>query len=195
MRTLALALMFPFCALAAPFAYVSNEGSGSVSVIDTATDTVVDTLQTGGKPRGAAAAGAWLYVSDQPNNRLILVDLKERKPAGAIALGVSPEGVGRSADGRWISAASEQSNSVTFIDTQLQREAFTVKVQGQNPEHAIFRPAGRIVYMSAEDGDTVEVIDFAKRAQIAQIKLAPRPRPIPSLPPAPPPHLPPENPN
>src|SRR5258708_29243150 len=149
MRTLALALMFPFCALAAPFAYVSNEGSGSISVIDTATDTVVDTLQTGGKPRGAAAAGAGLYVSDQPNNRLILVDLRERKTAGAIALGVSPEGVGRSADGRWIAPATEQSHSVTFIDTQLQRESFTVKVPGRNPAHAMFRPPATIVYVAA----------------------------------------------
>ena len=107
MKTLlAAAAMLPAIALAAPFAYVSNEGAGTLSVIDTSTDTVVDTLQTGGKPRGAAAAGGWLYVSDQPNNRLVLIDLKERKQAGAIALGVSPEGVGRSSDGRWIAAAS-----------------------------------------------------------------------------------------
>jgi YVTN family beta-propeller protein len=97
---LALALLVPCFAFAAPFAYVSNEGSGTVSVVDTATGTVVDTLETGGKPRGAAAAGQWLYVSDQPNNRLVLIDLKGRKQAGAIALGVSPEGVGRSSDGR-----------------------------------------------------------------------------------------------
>ena len=31
-------------AFAAPFAYVSNEGSASVSVIDTATDAVVGTI-------------------------------------------------------------------------------------------------------------------------------------------------------
>ena len=39
---------------AAPFAYVSNEGSASVSVIDTATDKVVSTIKIGEKPRGAA---------------------------------------------------------------------------------------------------------------------------------------------
>ena len=44
---LALALLVPCFALAAPFAYVSNEGSGTVSVVDTATGTVVDTLETG----------------------------------------------------------------------------------------------------------------------------------------------------
>jgi len=125
----------------------------------------------GGKPRGAAAAGDWLYVSDQPNNRLILVNLKERKTLARSRRRLA-EGVGRSADGRWIAAASEQSNSVTFIDTQLQREAFTVKVRGQNPEHAIFRPDAGSCTSSAEDGDTVEVIDLDQRAQITQIRSA-----------------------
>ncbi|HEX6136720.1 MAG TPA: hypothetical protein VF059_03630, partial [Casimicrobiaceae bacterium] len=37
-------------AVAAPVAYVPNEGSASVSVIDTATDRVTATLATGGKP-------------------------------------------------------------------------------------------------------------------------------------------------
>src|SRR5258708_24412709 len=102
--------MLPSVALAATFAYVSNEGSGAVSVIDTSTDAVVDTLQTGGKPRGAAigADGRWLYVSDQPNNRLVLVDLKERKQAGPIAPRGSPPSVGRSPHGRRVAAAGEQ---------------------------------------------------------------------------------------
>lgn len=38
-------------ALAAPMAYVPNEKSGTVSVIDTATDTVVAEIKAGSKPR------------------------------------------------------------------------------------------------------------------------------------------------
>ena len=41
-------------AVAAPLAYASNEGSASVSVIDTSTDKVVATLKFGDKPRGIA---------------------------------------------------------------------------------------------------------------------------------------------
>ncbi|HYS74879.1 MAG TPA: hypothetical protein VEM38_02160, partial [Burkholderiales bacterium] len=54
-------------ACAAPFAYVPNERSGTVSVIDTASDQVVATIKAGGKPRGIAASpdGRRLYVSDQ----------------------------------------------------------------------------------------------------------------------------------
>jgi YVTN family beta-propeller protein len=77
---------------AAPFAYVPNEGSGTVSVIDIAGDLVVAEIAAGSKPRGLAAGidHRWLYVSDQPNNRLPLIDLVGRKPAGTVALGESP---------------------------------------------------------------------------------------------------------
>src|SRR2546427_5040803 len=51
-----LALAFLSLARAAPFAYVPNERSGTVSVIDTASDQAVATIKTGGKPRGIAAS-------------------------------------------------------------------------------------------------------------------------------------------
>ena len=48
-------------------AYATNEGSGSVSVIDTATDTVVSTIDTGGKPRGLTLCkgSQKLFVTEQ----------------------------------------------------------------------------------------------------------------------------------
>ena len=101
------AIALPAAAWAAPFAYVPNEGSGSLSVIDTATDTVVAEIPAGKKPRGTAIStdGRTAYVSDQPNNRIVVVDLRARKATGNIDLGESPEGVGMSPDGRWVSAA------------------------------------------------------------------------------------------
>ena len=73
------ALLFaaaPLSAFAAPFAYVSNEGSASVSVIDTATDTVTATFNVGRKPRGIAISrdGKTLFVSDQASNAALTVD-------------------------------------------------------------------------------------------------------------------------
>src|SRR5258708_8484226 len=53
-KLLALALMLPSVALAAPFAYVSNQASGTGTAIDTSTDAVVDTRPTRGKPRATA---------------------------------------------------------------------------------------------------------------------------------------------
>ncbi|WP_238534172.1 hypothetical protein [Advenella kashmirensis] len=52
--TLAAAVLsFGTAATAEPFAYVPNEGGASISVIDVATDKVVDTIKDlGEKPRG-----------------------------------------------------------------------------------------------------------------------------------------------
>jgi len=52
-RTLAAAALMAWgSALAAPFAYVPNEGSGTLSVIDTATNTVVNAIDVGERPWG-----------------------------------------------------------------------------------------------------------------------------------------------
>src|SRR5689334_14984720 len=109
----------PIAARAAPFAYVANEGSGTLSVLDTATDQVVADIAVGAKPRGTAVSpdGKTAYVSDQPNAAVVVVDLAARKRTRAIAVGASPEGVGSSPDGRWVVAAVEETNEIVFIDT------------------------------------------------------------------------------
>ena len=70
--------------MAGPFAYVPNEKSGTLSVIDTENDTVISEIKAGDKPRGLAVSidGKTLYVSDQPNNVLVKVNLEERTVSG-----------------------------------------------------------------------------------------------------------------
>ncbi|MFX7981044.1 hypothetical protein ABTK42_19635, partial [Acinetobacter baumannii] len=84
--------------------------------------------------------GRRAYVSDQPGNRLVVLDLAARRQAGEIPLGESPEGLGQSPDGRWVVAAVEESNEVVFVDTRTMARSFAVRVRGKNPEHAVFSP-------------------------------------------------------
>src|SRR2546426_9421516 len=112
-----LALAFLSQARAAPFACVPNERSGTVSVIDTASDRVVATIKTGGKPRGIAASpdGRQLYVSDQPNGSLVVVDLAAREISEQIPGGKTPEGVTISRDGPLIAVAVGGKHRLTLI--------------------------------------------------------------------------------
>src|SRR5690242_12415919 len=111
-------------ASAAPFAYVPNEGSGTVSVIDTASDTVVAEIAAGSKPRGIAVSrdGSRVFVSDQPANALLVIDAGHRRVESSIPLGESPEGVYISPDGALFAAASEISNAVILIDAHAGKE-------------------------------------------------------------------------
>jgi YVTN family beta-propeller protein len=182
---LAVMLGLPLLAASAanggpPLAYVANEGSGSLSIIDTARDTVIGEIPAGKKPRGTVITrdGLTAYVSDQPNNRLLVIDLAQRRVSGDIALGESPEGVGLSPDGRWVVAAIEERHEVVFVDAQLRTKAFVVPVKGKNPEHAVFSPDGALLFVSAEEGDAVDIIDVAARRQVAQVPVGARPRGI-----------------
>ena len=46
-----------------------------------------------------------------------------------------------------------------------------MRVKGRNPEHAVFSPDGKRVFVSAEEGEAVDVIDVAKRAEVAQVPV------------------------
>lgn len=58
-------------------AYVTNFGNGTVSVIDTATQTVVDTIPVGGGPSGIVvnSAGTLAYVANQTSDSVSVIDL------------------------------------------------------------------------------------------------------------------------
>src|SRR5690349_620942 len=149
------AMLFMSAAFAAPFAYVPNEGSGTVSVIDVASDAVVGEIPSGQKPRGIAANrdGSRLFVSDQPANALLVIDTAKRAIASRIALGESPEGVSISPDGELLAAASEVANAVILIDVRSASEIARVRTEGRNPEHAVFTPDSRWLFVSAEDAE------------------------------------------
>ena len=116
--TIASAVVWTAAAAAAPFAYVPNEGSASISVIDTATDRVTATLKLAQKPRGIAVSldGSRLFISDQTANALITIDLGKREVVASTALGSSPEAIYLSPDGKWLSAAIEEDDQVLLID-------------------------------------------------------------------------------
>jgi YVTN family beta-propeller protein len=122
--------LLPGAAFAAPFAYVPNEKSATVSVIDTATDTVVRTLPGGQRPRGIATDGKHLS-SARPRNSLVIIDITaEAHPPHR--LGESPEGVSVSADqaDRRGGGGIQQRGAA---GCRQRRKLAEIKVRGKNP--------------------------------------------------------------
>ncbi|HWH42688.1 MAG TPA: beta-propeller fold lactonase family protein, partial [Usitatibacter sp.] len=118
-RTIAAAAALAITgALAAPFAYVSNEGSGTISVIDTATDTVVRTITAGEKPRGITTSrdGSRVFVTEQAANALVAYDTASGERAGTVPVGRSPEATYLSPDGRTLSVAVEENDQIALVD-------------------------------------------------------------------------------
>ncbi len=119
---------------AAPNAYVANSGSGTVSVIDTATDAVVATVTVGTSPDGVAVSpdGSRVYVANLGSGTVSVIDTATDTVAGTVNVGTFPVGVAVSPDGSQVYVADDVGNTVSVIDTATDTVAATVAV-GTSP--------------------------------------------------------------
>ena len=147
---------------AAPNAYVANSGSGTVSVIDTATDAVVATVTVGTSPDGVAVSpdGSRVYVASSGRGTVSVIDTATDTVAGTVNVGTFPVGVAVSPDGSRVYVANLGSGTVSVIDTATDTVAGTVNV-GTSPVGVAVSPDGSRVYVANENSDTVSVIDTA----------------------------------
>ncbi|MCK7513587.1 MAG: hypothetical protein MZV70_62570 [Desulfobacterales bacterium] len=123
--------------------------------------------------------GSRLFVSDQPNNALLVADLARREVIATVDLGESPEGVSLSPDGRWVVVAVEVSNSVAFVDTAFARQAVQRESQRQEPGARRLQPRRPLALCERRGGGPAfDIVDVDKRAQVAAVKVGERPRGI-----------------
>ncbi|MBI3329985.1 MAG: hypothetical protein HYZ81_25165, partial [Nitrospinae bacterium] len=93
--------LWAYPAFPQPRAYVSNEKSNDLTVIDTETDKVIATVPVGERPRGIRLSpdGKKVYLALGEEDRIAVVDtatlrVTEKMPAGTDpeAFDVSPDG-------------------------------------------------------------------------------------------------------
>ena len=74
------------------FAYVTNQNSNDVSVIDISTNTVTATVAVGTGPMGVAIApdGAFAYVTNNTSNNVSVILLASNTVTATVAVGTNP---------------------------------------------------------------------------------------------------------
>jgi len=84
------------------YAYVSNLGSNSVSVLDTANNTIVKTVLVGTSPGGVAVTpdGAYVYVSNQGSNSVSVINAASDTVVATIPVAGTWRDIDHSADAR-----------------------------------------------------------------------------------------------
>ena len=184
----ALAALFATPAFAASFAYVPNQASGTISVIDTGKDEVVCTLSAEGKLakklNGIVAdrEGKTLFVVDAQGGEVDVIDIATDKLETQIAVGKGPEGIGRSTQGNQFAVCIEDDNWVSLIDVKTRKLEKHIPLKGQNPEHCIYSPDDTLLLTSNENSGDVEVIDLKAGASLGTVKSSGHPRGIAFLP-------------
>jgi YVTN family beta-propeller protein len=112
--------------------YITNAWSDTVSVIDTATLQVLQTLPTGSEPSGVVSDkdGTALYVANRLSGDVSVIDLKSGQETKRLLAGRGASYLALSPDGKWIYCThiypnagafrSQPNSEITVIDTERQ---------------------------------------------------------------------------
>jgi YVTN family beta-propeller protein len=111
-------LLTPFSARAQK-AYITNWGSDTVSVIDTATNTVVATINVGHQPFGAAVTsdGSKVYITSQGTNTVQVIDGTTYTVGPVINVGGCPTGIAVTPNGSKVYVTNQTDGTVSVIST------------------------------------------------------------------------------
>ena len=111
--------LVPVAAVAAPFAYVANSGSNSVTVIDTLNNAVVATVAVESQPHGVAITpdGKFAYVANSGSNSVSVIDTLNNAVITNVPVGSFPFGVAATPDGRLVYVVNLGSDNASVIDT------------------------------------------------------------------------------
>ena len=179
-------------------AYVTNEGSGEVTIIDVALDSVVGTIPVGTRPRGSRVSpdGTKLYVAlsgsprcpptmpdeeceklraDKSKDGIGEIDLGARKVTRVLPGGSDPENFDISQDGTKLFISNEDAGEATFVDVASGKVEKTLKV-GEEPEGVKLAPDGREVWVTGETAHDITVLDTRSGKVLAKIETGKRPR-------------------
>src|SRR6478752_8562521 len=116
-------------------AYVSNEKSNTVSVIDTASWTVTKTIKVGQRPRGIEFTrdGKFVLVAVGDDDTIQVIDAATQQVVDSLPSGPDPELFVQDAPGKILYIANENDNTVTIIDLEKRVRVGDVQV-GVEPE-------------------------------------------------------------
>jgi len=179
-------------------AYVTNEDTGSLSVISTATDRVIAEIPVGRRPRGVKLSpdGRTVYVAlsgspkcppsvpdeecakrkaDKSHDGIAIVDAAARRLTRVLPGGSDPEQFDVSADGSRLYVSNEDMSVASIVDVASGRVLQTVAVGGE-PEGVRRSPDGKLVYVTGEADADVTVIDTATGRVLGRIGVGHRPR-------------------
>jgi PQQ-dependent catabolism-associated beta-propeller protein len=134
---------------------------------------VVDTLPSGPDPELFVEdpAGKVLYVANENDNTVTVIDIEKRTQLGAVQVGVEPEGMELSPDGKFLINTSETTNMAHFIDLASRKIVANVLVDSR-PRFAAFKPDASELWVSSEIGGTVSIIDPVQHTVKHKISFA-----------------------
>ncbi|MEO7003005.1 MAG: beta-propeller fold lactonase family protein [Ktedonobacterales bacterium] len=158
------------------YAYVACYKSATVAIISTITETLAGAiaLPAGTEPYGVvtSADGRYLYVTANGRSSVYVLDAQTRRIVTDVQVGLRPQLIARSPDGKTLYVPSGSGHSLTFLD--IGADAAHPIARGSTlingyPHGVAVTPDGRYVIVADTTGKTVSVVDARTMALVATI--------------------------
>ena len=155
-----------------PYAYITNAGSNSVSVIDTATNNIIATVPVGSSPDGVTVdlEGKKVYVANLGSNNVSVIDATTNSVTATVPVGTHPEGVAVNPDGTKVFVTNLDSADVSVINTTTNTVTATLDV-GITPTGVAVTPDGSKVYVTNANSNNVSVINTTTNTVTATVDI------------------------
>ncbi|HET9087482.1 MAG TPA: YncE family protein [Acidobacteriaceae bacterium] len=142
------------------YAYVTNGGSNSVTVLDVVNVRQDRTIPVGTDPTGLAVNPRRneVYVVNTGSNSVSVIDAENNRVVAHIAVHRRPSSISVSQDGRRGYVANSGSNNISVLDLEKRREIAVIGV-GEEPGMADVSPDGNTVVVSNRMSGSVSLID------------------------------------
>ena len=171
----------PMIAVSGSRAYVVNEYYGTVSAIDTNTNTVIRTSarlvpSSEFYPGNLAVSrdGTGLYVANWLEGKIVVVDTGTLTPVGQpIVVPTGADVMTVSPDGRRLYIAHSGAQTMSVVDTATRTVTATIPVGSYDVTGMAINADGRLLYVADGYNNRVQVVDTVNNAVVGSITLGP----------------------
>jgi YVTN family beta-propeller protein len=152
------------------YAYVTNQFSSNVGVIDLATDTQEATIPVSGDPFRVVLSpdGALLFVTGNADS-LFIVDVATRAIITRLAVGLDANGLVADYTGTRLYVSNQSDGTVAEVDLTTNTVARVLQVGG-HPQDLVLSPGGTLLFVADEVG-SVQVWSLRKGTKRGEIAV------------------------
>jgi len=160
------------------FLYVANFTGDTISVIDTTTNMVVDTIPTveiGNGPKNMAISsdGQTLYVAVQNDDEMAIVNTIDNMVTTTVSVvpdATDPQDVVLNLDGTIAYVINQFGDDVSVVDLSTNTVSTTIAT-GALPQKGALSPDGAFLYVTNRQSDDVSKVDTSTNMEVAEISV------------------------
>ena len=173
-RTISVGSSPTSCAFADDYLFVANSFDNTVSVIDLAANSIVETIDVGGSPQNVIAGSddSKIYVSNYDDNSISVISVATLTVASTISdVGDGPRGMCLSSAGGKLYVACDTSDSIVIISTAGDSKEAEIASVGDAPAYAAVSSSGEVLYVTLSGEASVVIVDITTN-EVTDTKIA-----------------------